>query len=721
MAKYEEVPGVGLVEFPDDTPQNVIDSAKSGKIGFEEQGQQAVQGQDGLSVSRTAGILARGGISPATVAGGVGAAGAAAMGAPVVAGAGIAALAGGLLELGARAYNSEMAQKYGIRGEDSDKLKLPSEYLDQIKDLIGLPKAQTTGERVLEAGAETAGEALATMGAGQVLAGAKYAPKAVKALGGILKAEPAMQMAQSATGGMAQQAAKESGAGSFGQTIAGAGGAIAPSLPGIARSGVTAVGRGFTSPETVLENIQAMKGAGTEATLGQATGARPIQYLESALGITPGASGYMAKKGAEQQAQIGSKIEQISQELAPGATELSAGSKIRRGLKDVFLPEARKVQNDLYANVDKYIPKTAEVDLSNTLNLLNELTAPLSGLKETSKSKIVTNDLIKNLTSGLNIDILPPPQKLILDKNGVPFVLPQQQAKIPIESVRILRSRIGDQLGKFQMDSDFPRAELLRIYGALSDDVGRVVDAAGPDAKRAKEIADEYTKKLHDKMDLLQPIIDKATPEKIFNAAMGGQKADTTILGTVMNALPQDARKEFVAAFLNKMGRAVSSTQDVAGNVFSTETFLTNWDKLRGSPKEILFGNFGQSFKNDMDKIAKATSIMRTGSQQYRNPSGSGQKVVAAGTIGAGIMALFTQPAALVPMAQGAVTANLAARAMTNPKFVRLLAKQYDAPTSSIPAFISTLATQSERDNDPELKDIADGLRNQAVESDLKR
>ena len=698
MAKYEEVPGVGLVEFPDDTPQNVIDSAKSGKIGFQEQGQPQAE----FSPARAAGILTRGGISPATVAGGIGAAGAAAVGAPVVAGAGIAALAGGLLELGARAYNSEMAQKYGIRGEDSDKLKLPSEYLDQIKDLIGLPKAQTTGERVLEAGAETAGEALATMGAGQVLAGAKYAPKAVKALGGILKAEPAMQVAQSVTGGMAQQAAEEAGAGGAVQTLAGAGGAIAPSLPAITRAGVTSAARGFASPEAVLENIQAMRGAGTEATLGQATGARPIQFLESALGITPGASGYMAKKGAEQQAQIGSKIEQISQELAPGATELSAGSKIRRGLKDVFLPEARKVQNQLYADVDKYIPKNSTVDLSDTKNLINQLTAPLQGLEATSKSNLVTNNTIKELMSGLNIDLA-------------------SGNKIPIESVRTLRSRIGDQLGKFQMDSDFPRVELLRIYGALSDDVGRVVDAAGPDAKRAKEIADEYTKKLHDKMDLLQPIIDKATPEKIFNAAMGGQKADTTILGTVMNALPQDARKEFVAAFLNKMGRAVSSTQDVSGNVFSTETFLTNWDKLRGSPKEILFGNFGQSFKNDMDKIAKATSIMRTGSQQYRNPSGTTQKLVAAGTIGGGIMALLTAPATLIPAAKAAGIANLSARALTNPKFVRLLAKQYDAPTSSLPAFISTLATQSERDNDQELKDIADGLRNQAVESDLKR
>jgi hypothetical protein len=680
----------------------VLDSAKSGKIGFEEQGQQVAQGQDGFSASRTAGILARGGISPATVAGGVGAAGAAAMGAPVAVGAGITALAGGLLELGARAYNSEIAKKYGIREEDSDKVKLPSEYLDQIKDLIGLPKAQTTGERVLEAGAETAGEAMATMGAGQVLAGAKYAPKAVKALGGLLKAEPAMQMAQSATGGMAQQAAEEAGAGGVGQTIAGAGGAIAPSLPGIARAGVTSAARGFASPETVLENIQAMRGAGTEATLGQATGAKPIQYLESALGITPGASGYMARKGAEQQAQIGSKIEQIAQELAPGATELSAGSKIRQGIKDVFLPQARKYQNTLYAEVEKYIPKNTEVDISNTKNLLNEITAPLPGMKATSESSLLKNQVIDQLTSGLNIDTA-------------------LGGGLPLSGVRELRSRIGEKLGQFQMDSNFPRAELLRLYGALTEDIAKVVGSAGPEAKLAFNEANAYTKRLHDKIDLLQPIIDKATPERIFNAAMGGQKADTTILGTVMDALPQDAKREFVSAFLNKMGRAVSSTQDVAGNVFSTETFLTNWDKLRGSPKEILFGNFGQSFKNDMDKIAKATSIMRTGSQQYRNPSGTGQRVVAAGTIGAGIMALFTQPAALVPMAQGAATANLAARAMTNPKFVRLLAKQYDAPTSSIPAFISTLATQSERDNDQELKDIADGLRNQAVESDLKR
>ena len=532
MAKYEEVPGVGLVEFPDDTPQSVLDSAKSGNIGFEEQAQQTDQGQGGFSASRTAGILARGGISPATVAGGVGAVGAAAVGAPVAVGAGITALAGGLLELGARAYNSEIAKKYGIREEDSDKVKLPSEYLDQIKDLIGLPKAQTTGERVLEAGAETAGEALATMGAGQVLAGAKYAPKAVKALGGLLKAEPAMQVAQSATGGMAQQAAKEAGAGGVGQTIAGAGGAIAPSLPGIARTGVTAVGRGFTSPETILENIQTMRGAGTEATLGQATGAKPIQYLESALGITPGASGYMAKKGAEQQAQIGSKIEQIAQELAPGATELSAGSKMRQGIKDVFLPQARKYQNTLYAEVEKYIPKNTEVDISNTKNLLNEITAPLPGMKATSESSLLKNQVIDQLTSGLNIDTA-------------------LGGGLPLSGVRELRSRIGEKLGQFQMDSNFPRAELLRLYGALTDDISKVVGNAGPEAKLAFDEANAYTRRLHDKIDLLQPIIDKATPERIFNAAMGGQKADTTILGTVMEALPQEARREFVSAFLN--------------------------------------------------------------------------------------------------------------------------------------------------------------------------
>ena len=702
MAKYEEVPGVGLVEFPDDTPQSVLDSAKSGKIGFEEQAQQADQGQGGFSASRAAGALARGAISPATVAAGVGAAGAAAMGAPVAVGAGITALAGGLLELGARAYNSEIAKKYGVREEDSDKVKLPSEYLNQIKDLIGLPKAETTGERVLEAGAETAGEALATMGAGQVLAGAKYAPKAVKALGGLLKAEPAMQVAQSATGGMAQQAAKEAGAGGVGQTIAGAGGAIAPSLPGIARAGVTAVGRGFTSPETILENIQTMRGAGTEATLGQATGARPIQFAESALGVLPGGASFMAKKGQEQQAQIGSKIEQIAQELAPGATPLSAGSKMQRGLKDVFLPEARKVQNQLYADVEQFIPKGTEVDIGNTKKLLQEVTAPLPGMKATSATSILRNKVIDDLTAGLNIDTA-------------------LGGGLPLESVRALRSRIGEKLGQFQMDSDFPRAELLRLYGALSEDIKTVVDASGPQAKSAFDRANAYTKDLHNKIDLLQPIIDRATPERVFAAAMGGQKADTTILRTVIDALPDDARREFAGAFLNKMGRAVSSGQNLEGNVFSTETFLTNWDKLGTEPKNLLFGKFGDSFKNDMNKIAKATDIMRRGSQQYRNPSGTAQKYVAAGTVGSVVTLALSSPIALIPMAKSAIGLNLAARAMTNPKFVRALAKRYDAPTSALPAFISTLATQADKEDDQDLREISDALRNQAVEADLKK
>ena len=700
MAKYEQVEGVGLVEFPDDTPQEVIDRAKAGKIGFEASTPEVTD--DGLSL-RNPGLIARGAINPATVAAGLGAAGMAVAGAPVTAaGVGIGALAGGLIELGARAYNSEMAQRYGIRGEEADKVKLPSEYLDQIKDMIGLPKPETTGEKILTAGAETAGEAMATMGAGQVLSGLKYAPKAVKALGGILKAEPAMQMTQAATGGMAQESAKEGGAGTAGQIAAGAAGAIAPSLPGIARAGITAVGRGFTKPETVMENIRTMQAAGTEATLGQATGARPIQFAESALGVLPGGAGFMAKKGQEQQAQIGSKIEQIAQELAPGATPLSAGSKMQRGLKDVFLPEARKVQNQLYADVEQFIPKGTEVDIGNTKKLLQEVTAPLPGMKATSATSILRNKVIDDLTAGLNIDTA-------------------LGGGLPLESVRTLRSRIGEKLGQFQMDSDFPRAELLRLYGALSEDIKTVVDAAGPQAKSAFDRANAYTKDLHNKIDLLQPIIDRATPERVFSAAMGGQKADTTILRTVIDALPDDARREFAGAFLNKMGRAVSSGQNLEGNVFSTETFLTNWDKLGTEPKNLLFGKFGDSFKNDMNKIAKATDIMRRGSQQYRNPSGTAARNVQAYTVGGAVTLALSNPIALIPLAKSAIGLNLAARALTNPKFVRALAKRYDAPTSALPAFISTLATQADKEDDQDLREISDALRNQAVEADLKK
>jgi hypothetical protein len=169
------------------------------------------------------------------------------------------------------------------------------------------------------------------------------------------------------------------------------------------------------------------------------------------------------------------------------------------------------------------------------------------------------------------------------------------------------------------------------------------------------------------------------------------------------------------------MGRAVSSGQNLEGNVFSTETFLTNWDKLGTEPKNLLFGKFGDSFKNDMNKIAKATDIMRRGSQQYRNPSGTAAKNVQAYTVGGAVTLALSAPLALIPAAKTAIGLNLAARAMTNPKFVRALAKRYDAPTSALPAFISTLATQADKEDDQDLREISDALRNQAVEADLNR
>jgi hypothetical protein len=708
MARYEEVPGVGIVEFPDDTPQSVLDSAKSGKIGFEEQGQQVAQGQDGFSASRTAGILARGGISPATVAGGVGAAGAAAMGAPVAVGAGITALAGGLLELGARAYNSEIAKKYGIREEDSDKVKLPSEYLDQIKDLIGLPKAQTTGERVLEAGAETAGEAMATMGAGQVLAGAKYAPKAVKALGGLLKAEPAMQMAQSATGGMAQQAAEEAGAGGAVQTIAGGIGAVAPSIPGIAQAGARRMIAGGASPLEIGENIQTFLRAGIEPTVGQATGANLPMKFEALLGRVPGGASVMEKKILGQEAKIGEKIGQIAEELAPGAEQFSAGEKIVRGAKDIFLPQARKQEALLYGQLDKYVPAKSLVSADNSISTLTKLVTPEAGMEEISKSRLLRSPDIEELAE-------------LFNKQARDVTLPDGSVskQLTFEGLKNIRSAIGKKLGSFQLDSDFPRSELKRIYRSLSDDMRSALESAGPEAIAKFDEASKFTKDLHTKIDILDPIIKREIePEKVYQAAISGTlgRGQSSKLKIVMDNLPDETRREISSAFLQKMGEKIASRQDLSSSPFSSETFLTNWVKLNQSKgaKEALFGKYGASYLDDLDSIAKASGIIRKSKSAVPQTSGTTPSLLQALTIGGALL----NPAKGILVIGGA---NLAAKAMTNPKFVRLLAKQYDAPRSSIPAFISTLATQSERDNDQELKDIADGIRNQAVESDLKR
>ena len=106
----------------------------------------------------------------------------------------------------------------------------PSDVMNHLMDKLGVGKARTPVERMVQTGAETAGNALGTVGLGKMLQGTpptvNPAPTRLQAAGNILAQNPTQQVVGAATAGASSQAAKEMGFGPTEQTIAGVAGGL---------------------------------------------------------------------------------------------------------------------------------------------------------------------------------------------------------------------------------------------------------------------------------------------------------------------------------------------------------------------------------------------------------------------------------------------------------------------------------------------------------------
>src|SRR5690606_27430610 len=115
-------------------------------------------------------------------------------------------------------------------------------------------------------------------------------------------------------------------------------------------------------------------------------------------------------------------------------------------------------------------------------------------------------------------------------------------------------------------------------------------------------------------------------PEKVYAAAFSGVGQGATTLRSVMQSLDRGAQRELTASFIRRMGRATSREQTAAGDVFSMETFLTNWDSVSPEAKRVLFDRHGPMFSASMDRIARTAEGVREGSRVFRNPSGTARQ-----------------------------------------------------------------------------------------------
>lgn len=564
------------------------------------------------------------------------------------------------------------------------------EAAGMLADRAGLPQPANARERVLGDVGEALTGTAATMGAGGALA---QVPGAVGRAGAFLSAQPALQTVSTATGAGAAGATREQGGGAGAQIAAGLAGALGP---GVAGAGAGAAARGLVrgrSGEAMQQTIDDFRAVGATPSVGQASGNWAIQGGENLLAGGPTSAGVMNRFAERQADDIGAGLQRQAEGMMRNPSAERAGRAIERGT-ETFRGNVDAQKQALYWQADRMIPADSGATMQNTLRTLSDLTTPNPGAQVTTARMV--NPRMRQMLDDLQTD---------LQANG---------GQIPYESLRRIRTSVGEQMNDFSMTQDTPAKQLSALYASLSRDMEAVAGGIGPDALRAARRANNYTRLSSNRLEQIQRVIDKnGGPEKIYQAATAGTRDGGTTLRAVMQSLPRDGQRAVTSAVIRRMGMATPGAQDAAGEVFSANTFLTNWNRVSPEAKRALFDRHGPQFTRNMDRIARVADNIKQGSRVYANPSGTANRG-AAMTYGAALVgSMFTGgTSGLVGIG---AAANLTARALTNPRVVQRLADATEMPYGAIPSLIHSMRTEGERTDNEALLKVA-GVLEQRVQ-----
>lgn len=419
--------------------------------------------------------------------------------------------------------------------------------------------------------------------------------------------------------------------------------------------------------------------AGVTPSLGQVTQNQGIQTVEMVLANIPGGSGVYSKFAQTAQDDLGKFSTNIAKKLINKplpANTILVGRTVKDGIKSgvnsasSFTGRFQSRANVLYKEVDSFVKPDAPISMNGTIKELQKLVQPIKGAEQTSAK--FSNSFLNEVLEGL--------QKDVAKNNG----------NLPYQAVSQLRSRIGNKLSSFELIPDVEKAQLKLVYKALSDDLGTgIAKNGGKKGTRAYKRANSFYKSGLKRIDdYLEPIYKTGDPDKITSLLMNSAKEGYTRVNAIKKSLNPEQYKVFLSSVVERLGRIQPSQGLAEGSDeileatgrFSSETFLTNWNKLSKETKNILFS--GKGFKGldkDLDKVAKIASVIRESGKTFKNPSGTADRLVGQGLIfGGGATAFTGNPAFIlsVPLVIGG--ANQTAKLMTNPRFVKWMAQGTD-------------------------------------------
>lgn len=547
------------------------------------------------------------------------------------------------------------------------------------------------------------------------------------ALGSSMAGNP-RDAAMQFTSGVAGQTASELGAdpawsmvASMGPQAATTGGAAA--TRGVARGGE--VGR-----QQMQDRIQQFNAAGVDPTVGLATGNRRTQAIESALAKTPGGAGTMAAKieslQGGMQGTASAARDNVSSVYGPAA----AGDAIKQGITG-YRERQQAIYQAMQDRALSKIPEGMTFPVGGLLGRGADTLANVPGAPNVSRVLNQPLSYTEGLLGALNKDAAPQPPSLgpslILQPNGQPFTtpIPGTFGGLPFAAIKDLKTQIGARAyANNPLLADANTGAMKYLAGGAKQDLltaGALADAERTsrgqqpgvlnDLQRADRFYTQTQTMLEKTLAPLYKVGDPAS-ERTFLRAEGNLANSGQEVQRMMASLPLDARKQFTATAIDRIGKATPGQQNAEGTAFSPQTFLTNWNRMTPQSRDALFTGIpnGAGVRDQLDAIAKSAAMMRVANKVYANPSGTagaaallGQGLTAGGGITAMAMGHPVAGATALSTALGsAALAKFMAAGATNPKFVTWLSQSTALKPEQLQAHLKRLAVNASAEKDPQ-------------------
>lgn len=411
--------------------------------------------------------------------------------------------------------------------------------------------------------------------------------------------------------------------------------------------------------------------------------------------------------GGQVRGRLANAMDQAQQSAADTAEKYgapaargAAGEQVQQGVQDFnqrFSDRASNLYDKAFSEIDK--GQQATLDAAQRAASLKTGQGGATAAPQPVIAPTATRAVLDDIGASVNAGGL---SKIIQDPrlNNVASALDSGSADLRFGDLRALRTWAREAQSNPTLRQGISQGNLQRLEGALTQDITQnASDLAGPAAARKLQQADQFYRLGSQRIQTqLQNFVGKGgnaageqTYDLIARAASDKGGADIARLAALKKSLQPGEWGDVAASVINRLGKAPGGS----GEDFSVNSFSTNFRNLSSQGKALLFG--GGENRAALENLANVMDRLK-GIEKMSNHSNSGANVQNASTLAGAGEALFhagqgnLAPAGALVSALGGlrVTGNL----MTNPGFVRWLAKGTQAAASKNPQAIAAATNQ---------------------------